>query len=218
MKFLRSLASAFGIDTSPRISADDVIGNVKRARLGDQNAQGYLQELGDHARKGAPWAQAPQKVVLAYLAQNPVESADIGAESGGALSALTVPLDPDGLLKALCFLPHAGDCGTLEAAIVLLCHGPGVSTGKIGELQARVPQQNLPAFRQGLAFAGEDETIDAMAKIDPGNLSYLCAGHCLGMARRIQQVRDGAPFDTFSADIGWELDAPIQVPRRGFNK
>ena len=212
------LAKLFG---TPRISGTDAIGNVKRARLGDQNAQGWLQELGDRARKGETWAQAPYKTAMSYMAQNPAESADIGAESGGALSALTVPLDPDDLLTALCFLPHAGDTGTLEAAIVLLCHGPGVSTGKIGELQARVPPANLPAFRHGLAFAGEDQTVDAMATVDPQNLSYLCAGHCLGMARRIQQIRDGAPFDTLSADIGWELDGPMPNAGRGgphFNK
>lgn len=208
MSAFQKIAAAFGIGSRPRISGSDAVGNVRRARLGDQNAQGWLQQLGDRARAGDTWAQAPYKTALAYMEANPAAPIDVGAESGGALSALTLPLDPDALLTALCFLPHAGDSGTLEAAIILLCHGPDIGTPRIGELQARVPPQNLPAFRQGLAFAGEDETVDAMAKVDPANLSYLCAGHCIGMARRLQQIRDGAPFDTLSADIGWELNGP----------
>jgi hypothetical protein len=203
----------------PVITGQDAIDNVVRARLGDQNAQGWLQELGERARKGEGWARGPYNAALAYMTENPPDSPDIGAESGGALSDLMMPLDPDALLAVLCFLPHSGDSGVLEAAVVALSHGPEVSTGRMGALQAKVPPPALPAFRQGLAFAGEDDVADQMEKCDPETLSYLGAGHCLGMARRIQQVRAGAPFDTLSADVGWELDSPDNAEGRvHFNK
>jgi len=214
----RANGSATGKTRYPTVA--DVYGYVKRARLGDQNASANLQIIEGAAKRGDAQSIVLQREALKYIAANPPETVDVGAETGGALSTLATPvaLDPDALLAVLCFLPHSGDSGALESAVVLLSQGPEVSTSLIGSVQAAVPDAYKTAFQEGAAHAGEDSELGRAAAsfgADPQAAGYLCAGHCLGLARRIQQVRVGAPFDTLSADVGWELDPP--APNR-FNK
>jgi hypothetical protein len=182
---------------------------VDRGRHGDQNALGMIEEVRKNAHGGLQRAKESWKVLMAYMQANPVRSATVGAQTGAALSALREPgLDPQTILRILCFLPHSGDPGALEAACVILSSGPPMSTDRVRALDEQVIPPLKPPFHFGLEEAGNDGIFggEGQPGPDPVHVGYICAGHCLGIARRIQQVKGGAPFEMLSPEVGWELD------------
>lgn len=182
----------------------ELVNLVERARHCDQNAMAMIDETRKNAEGGIQRAQESMKVILEIIHNSPVKS-PMGAETRTALSFLQNPsLDPQSILHILCFIPHSGDLRALEAACVILSSGPPMSANRVTELDKQVVDPYKPAFHFGLEAAGDSDLFAQVS--DPVNLGYVCAGHCIGMSRRIQQIRGGAPFSMLSADIGWELD------------
>jgi hypothetical protein len=180
---------------------------VDRARAGDQNAMGMIQEIGRNARAGFGAAAEPYRVIMGYIRANPAGPAPgaaravMGAETAQSLSLLAQPVDPDTLLRVLCFIPRSGDEGVLEAACVLLAGGPDVDPPRVSAVQSRLPAPLHPAFQFGLG-------ADAMkaGDLDAATVGAVCAGHCLGFARRVQGVvRRGMPLSFLHPDVGWEV-------------
>lgn len=53
--------------------------------------------------------------------------------------------------------------------------------------------------------AGDDEALGtAMREVGPASAPYLCAGHCIGMGRKIRAALEGQP-EALSEPIAWEL-------------
>lgn len=188
-------------------------GLVDRGRCGDQNALATIEEVRKNAHGGMRKAQESLRVILAYMSENPVKPTTLGTETSMALGALRDPgLDPQNILRILCFLPHSGDTGALEAACVILAGGPPMSVDRVKALDEQVIPPLKPPFHFGLEAAGDDNLFGGgdgshgAPPHDPVQVGYISAGHCIGLARRIQQVRGGAPFEMISPELGWELD------------
>lgn len=187
---------------------------VDRARSGDQNAMGMIDETRLNAQGGLKRAQDSMREVFAYIQIKPARS-PMGEETKEALSYLKNPnLDPQSILHILCFLPHTGDVRALEAACVILAGGSPMSADRIAALDSQVIDEYKPAFHFGI----DQATMNVGGGLspyaeggpsqnpDPVTLGYLCSGACIGLTRRIQQIRGGAPFSMLSPLIGWELD------------
>jgi hypothetical protein len=128
----------------------------------------------------------------------------MGSETASALSALKNPhLDPDNLLRILCILPQTGD-GAIEGACVILSLCAPWTPDKIGVVQSRIAPPSHPAFQFGLSGQARDPKL--ISCIAPPDVGIVTAGHCLGTARRIQAVKNGAPLSFLCPDMGWELE------------
>ena len=195
-----------------RHTVEKLHGLVDRGRCGDQNALALIEEVRKNAHGGIRKAQESLRVILAYMSENPVKPTTLGTETSMALGALRDPgLDPQNILRILCFLPHSGDTGALEAACVILAGGPPMSVDRVKALDEQVIPPLKPPFHFGLEAAGDDNLFGGDGSHgapppDPVQVGYISAGHCIGLARRIQQVRGGAPFEMISPELGWELD------------
>ena len=179
---------------------------VDRADCGDQNAMGLIEQIGRNARGGHAVAQASHAVIVEYARAKPKRRlGPVSGDTRALLQALRAPnLPPPALLALLCALPSTEEEGGPEAACVLLAAGPVVSAPAIRAVQACLPPECHEAFEYGLANSGDPQAMRAgKERLPPGP---LCAGECLGHARRLQAIRQGAPLGFLSADMGWELD------------
>jgi hypothetical protein len=182
---------------------------VDRARHTDQNAIGMIEEVRRNAEGGVKRAKESLNYILWYGQQTAGDDVDVGAEpfderTRKALSLLKLPnLSPQEILHILCFIPHAGDGRALEAACVILSGGPPMSAPRVAELDSQVIPPYKPAFHFGLSESGSDKLLGDCT--DPRIIAYICAGHCIGMTRKLQQVRGGAPFAMVSPEVGFEL-------------
>lgn len=175
---------------------------VIRSREGDQNAMGILFMLGKQAKQGNRKAARAVQEIQRYIQANPVKSS-FGAE---------VPNDGP-LLKKLNHFTQTDDnreyCMAVvklvplcsERAITILSHGPDVFHDEL-RLQCL-----------STSFGGEDET-GAFGygligeEIDPqtdGQAKAWHVGRCIGLARKIQAVRIGAPLGVLNPRVAWEL-------------
>ncbi len=179
-----------------------------RARKGDQNAMAQIEQVGKNARAGQDRAKKVYALISQYIHEHPLEGS-LSPETQNVLASLSHPdVDPTGILHCLCFLPQSGDPGAIEAACVLLANGPNVNAARLAEIRACVEPALLQAFDHGLANAGDAEKVQgakASMNGEPNQTGALCAGNCLGIARKIQLFRSGKSATVMGADIGLEL-------------
>ena len=181
---------------------------VDRARAGDQNAMGILAKIGENAKAGNPKAKSAYALVMDYCKQHPVQNAIMGAEAQQALGILKQADNPlDQILSVLCSLPVIGDPLCIQAACVLLANGPPWNKPKVKQADALLAGAERNLFRFGVENSTDNSKIQPVAKtVPPDAIGFLCAGHCIGTARKIQLARlPQVPVSIINGDIGWEL-------------
>jgi hypothetical protein len=91
-------------------------------------------------------------------------------------------------------------------AAIMLADGKKIDINVLG--MAKAAQHDAHKyFDYGYRNSGDSKIVlDAGKKIkDPNNLKALKVGYVLGMAKRIQMVKDGAPINVLSDVVAWEL-------------
>jgi hypothetical protein len=183
---------------------------VQRARNYDQNAMAILKEMADNAARGDAVAQSALVQVKAYITAHPAEATSEGSppseDVAYCLGILKDPRNaPQNVLKALATLPAAGTEEDVSTACAILAVGPPITDELITALlEAAGPWR--PTVLYGFQCAGDKARLAEMNReVTPrGGAGHLCAGHCLGMARRIQEAAAGN-VAAIGADVAWEL-------------
>ena len=185
---------------------------VERARNYDQNAMAMLKEVADNAARGDATAQSALTQVKAYIAAHPAQevesTADPSGESARCLGVLKDPRNaPATVLKALANLPAVGVKEDVTTACSILAVGPALTGEYLAALcEAAGPWKSTVKF--GIECAGDEDKLgQANREVTPkGGAGYLCAGHCLGMAARIQQAAAGN-VGAIGPEVAWEMGA-----------
>jgi hypothetical protein len=182
---------------------------VERARAGDQNAMAILQMVGDNARQGQPKARAALGAVQRYIADNPAPLAN-WAEGAEVIGILKNPENPDdGLFETLLSLPQYEDARLVHTACVVLSFHEPWTKSRIRALDGLMEPgcDEQRQFRMGIENAGDAKVIGpAMRSLPPELEGFLCAGHCIGTARKIQLARrEDVPLSAFCRDFEFEL-------------
>jgi hypothetical protein len=183
---------------------------VSRARNYDQNAMAMLKEMADNAARGDSVAKSALVEVQSYIANHPAEGPEEGSPPSSdvayCLGVLKDPRNaPAAILKALATLPAAGTEEDVSTACAILAVGPPITEELVtAVLEAAGPWR--PTVLYGFQCAGDKDRLAGMNReVTPrGGSGHLCAGHCLGMARRIQEAAAGN-VSAIGADIAWEL-------------
>jgi len=182
---------------------------VERARAGDQNAMAMLQMVGENARKGVPKAKAAAAAVARYIADNPAPISN-WEEGASIIGILKNPDNSDeDVFETLLALPRFEDSNLIQTACVVLSMGPNWDNPRVHALDNLLapgtPMKDT--FRMGLENAGEPSVIQpTMRRLQPELAGYLCAGHCIGMARKIQIMRlPDSPVGILCKGVEWEL-------------
>jgi hypothetical protein len=188
---------------------------VDRARAGDQNAMAILQKVGENARARDPKAQEGARHVLAYAQKNPVRSA-YDPRASQALGILKEPSNPDeAILDVLVALPDLPDSsGAISAACVILSRGRPWNKARVHGLDSLLTPPAKEPFRYAFDHALDPEALaSARAQCDPELFGYLCAGHVVGLARKLQLMRlPHIPLAALCMGIGWELGGNPRAP------
>jgi hypothetical protein len=181
---------------------------VERARAGDQNAMGMIAMVGENARKGNPKARSAFMLIQEFINNHPAGSI-MGAEQQSALGVLKEPRNPlQVVYTILCQLPMMGDEQIVNAACVILANGRPWNKPTVKSIDASLGhevEKNL--FRYGVDYANNEKKLRPIGtQLPPEAIGHLCAGHCIGTARKIQLARlPQVPVSVLSPDIGWEL-------------
>jgi hypothetical protein len=182
---------------------------VERARAGDQNAMAILQMVGENARQGQPKARAAEGAIKRYIADNPAPLTN-WAEGAEVIGILKNPENPDdGLFETLLTLPQYEDARLVSTACVVLSHHEPWTKGRIHALDSLMEPgcDEQRQFRMGVEGAGEARVLGpAIRSLPPELQGFLCAGHCLGTARKLQLARRAdVPLTALCRDLEWEL-------------
>jgi hypothetical protein len=180
---------------------------VERARAGDQNAMAILAMVGANARKGVPKAKSALCAVDLYIKDHPVPLSN-WAEGAEVIGILKNPDNPDeGLLDTLLTLPEYEDARLVHTAAVVMSLGRPWTKPRIHNLDAQMSHEERRPFRFGIENAGDARKMgQAMQGIDENLAGFLCAGHVIGMARKIQMIRrPEIPVGILCKDVEWEL-------------
>jgi len=177
---------------------------VRRARFYDQNAMAMIQEVANNARRGDPRAQSGLREITKYIEQHPVE-APLSEGAARALGVLKDPRNtPDQVVDALNQLPSQGCKDDVLAACVILGTGPALTDEWVAQACEGAAEWR-DVFLFAVDSAGDDEALGtAMREVGPASAPYLCAGHCVGMARKIQRALSGLP-EAISPGVAWEM-------------
>jgi hypothetical protein len=187
---------------------------VERARAGDQVARAIIGMTGENARSGHPVAKKGYTYILDYIKKNPIKSIKtrygIGVEGMKALSEIEAQPSDERLLDVLCSLPVIGDHIVIQGACTLLGNGPAWTKERVIEIKKPLGDKEANLFQYGYAFGSEARKIRPVAKQLPKEaIGYLCAGHCIGSARKMQLAKNPqVPIGILSKEIGWELGSP----------
>lgn len=180
---------------------------VRRARVGDQNALAIIVKTGENARAGQQIAKSAYSYILDYIKNNPAPS-PMGAEDIQNLGILRAAgqNSPQAVCHTLFNLPNSGNNDVISAAIVALSQACPWGKERIGvydSMFAGDPNTHK-LWRFGYTFSSSPEL--SKVKLDKNNAGILCAGHCIGTARKIQLARlPNIPVSVLGKQIGWEL-------------
>ena len=183
--------------SSPQQMRADAKELVERARAFDQNAIAMIEQATANAAKGDATAKTFVQYVDAYIKANPVR---VSAGADDLLSVLKGNNDPVTTMDALCKLPHVAAPDDIAAACVILCcHTPPLTVRRVKTLMVCLAPEHQAAFQYGLENAGR------IGQVDEDEQGPTCAGHVIGIARKMQMVRAGqASPGVFGAEVGWE--------------
>lgn len=193
---------------------------VLRARMGDQNAMGMIQMVGQNARQGDKRAQAAFGLIQEFIRKHPPNGGAggfaggprIGAEAQRSLSAIKAAShDLDNkfpvAMDAMYTLPRIGDENAIGIAIIILANGQPITAARLKAMDGLLTEGDQGLFRYGHDFSRNEPKLAEMGcDLPASSVGFLCAGHCVGTARRIQLARlPQVPVSILGADIGWEL-------------
>lgn len=181
---------------------------VQRARAFDQNAIGMIDSIRKNAQLGQETAKSAFSAIAKYIQDHPVQ-ADMGAEVKTVLGRIKHPNNSDVVkLGSLGSLPSLGDVDAIHVACILLTQGPAMSNGRITRMHEIYPTQSAKdVFEFGLDNCGSEAEIGEFRdELSESLEGVLCAGYCVGIARRLQLVALGKmPAGSLSRGIAWEL-------------
>lgn len=190
---------------------------VDRSRLGDQNALAILVKVRQNAEKGAPRAKRAFGILLNYAKRNTAEqSTDIGTETHGIFGALrttlarVTPSQPEKYAAiATSFIPGSGkNTRAVVNAAGAFANGPRINHDLLNHVSMAIGDDNAKeAFAFGFENSGHRDIIMKAAKeAPPRERTALQIGYTLGLAKRIQDVREpNCPLSRFSTIVAWEL-------------
>jgi len=183
-------------------------GIVERGRLGEQNSQAMIDVIGQGARAGDPKYKIAYKMVMDYMLAHPNKDPGVGADVKKALSAVkSNQASAPATLATLKALPASGDPKLIGCAIVALSRGPRLTVDRIALLDAACSAADQPFFQSGVAASNDSKALAQIGADAAGDsaIGALCAGHCVGTARRIQMVAAGESVGILSRGIAWEF-------------
>ena len=180
---------------------------VRRARVGDQNAVAIIVKTGENARAGNSKAKSAYGYILDYIKNNPASS-PMGAEDYQNLGILVAAghNPPSAVIQTLCNLPNSGNSDIITNAVVALANACPWGKERIGvydSIFAGDPNSHK-VWQFGYTFSNSPEL--SKVKMDRSTAGILCAGHCIGTARKIQLARvPKIPVSVLGKQVGWEL-------------
>jgi hypothetical protein len=201
------------------------------ARAGDQNAMKQLVKIKDAAVAGDMAMRRAYDRLMAYGRAHPLGahgdnsgvSSNMGAEERHALGILRAAdqNDPRVVMSALHRLPRYGHPESVRAACVALAHQKAWTDPRLATFEGLLPDEpRRVVFRHAIRVAPSRRRIDELRQQIPAQMAgetigSLCAGYCLGTARKFQVARmPQSPVSVMGADIGWECgEDPMDLVR-----
>ena len=190
------------------LAAADV---VQRARQGDQNAMAVLTMVTDAAKGGDERAKVSYKALRSYAEKHPVsKTVNFGIEKQAPvtkmLSEATKTEHENHYSSAVAGLGGLVAKNSPGCMIVILADGPsllGQTNPRVEGILVGLPNDEM---RSACLFGLQSPGLTGGACRDNPHLSdaYMM-GYCLGIARRMQAVKNGAPISALSPSAGWEL-------------
>jgi hypothetical protein len=179
---------------------------VIRARHFDQNSMAILKEMATNAANGNPTAMSALAQVKEYIRRHPAEDTTLSEDAERALGIVKDPRNPpQAVLTALGSLPSVGCKEDVTTACAILAIGPAITEEYVSAFcDAAGPWKETLLY--GFNNAGDTEKLGvANAELAAhGGSGPLCAGHCLGMAKKIQSIAAGDVAAVGGA-VGWEV-------------
>lgn len=178
---------------------------VKRSRLFDQNAIAMISVVRQNAMQGDKTAKSAFDAIMHFIKKNPVKL----PPNPDAAYILGILKHPDNsaevILSHLEQLPYVGDPDDVLGACVILGRGRPLNNAAIAAfLECFADDITKQVFCFGLQNAGTEKV--SPSAVPDEYIGLLCAGHCIGMGRKIQLAKmKNVPLSTVSALIGWEL-------------
>jgi hypothetical protein len=175
-----------------------------------------LQMVGENARKGIPKARSAAAAVQAYIAEHPAPL--VNWEEGATIVGILKNPDnsDEDVFETLLSLPQFEDSNLIQTAcVVLSMHPHPWDNPRVHALDSLLEAGSPPqeAFRFGLENAGEPVIKRAKRSMPKELEGYLCAGHCIGMARKIQIMRlPDSPVGILCKGVEWELSCGSAYP------
>ena len=174
---------------------------VNAARLGDQNAMAMIERVAASAKAGSTKAVAARLAIARYAKSHPA-----GPEVAGECGVMAARHEAEHALMALLEAQQRGPVGEVAMAATL-ANGPDIKIDKVQSIAARIKDEYARAVfmkavssPEGLADVAIQQTSGALRKLAK-------AGKCLGLAIRIQRVRDPSfPLSSFSPQVGVDLE------------
>lgn len=178
---------------------------VDRARCLDQNAIAMIAMIRRNADAGNPKASTALTYILDYLQDHPSVSC-FGEEQVSKLGIIKAAdlnhpkIVHDTLASTLFDGP-----AMIGASTGILSHCKPWTKGRIVEYASMHGDAGRNLFMFGVADDGT-KIRPVANRLSPDALGVVCAGHCIGNARRIQLARmKKVPISVLGSDIGWEL-------------
>lgn len=191
---------------------------IDRSRLGDQNALAILVRVRQNAKKGMPRAKKAYGILVDYAKTNSADksSTDVGTETRGIFGTLRTTLariTPAQQEKyaaiATSFIPGSGkNTRSVVNAAGAFANGPPISHDLLNHVSLALGDDTAKAaFAFGFMNSGRREVVTAAAReASPRERTALQVGYTLGLAKRIQDVRDShCPLSRYSTIVAWEL-------------
>ena len=175
---------------------------VTASRLGDQNAMATIERVVASAKEGSPRAVAAKALLENYVRANPPPRDSSPRVAGEAESAAGDALHIWGDLLSV---PGQGPIA-LHRYAAHLSNGPPISQQTVDALAARITSESDRLVFLRTVDAPESLATEAIARMANPTKGIAEAARCLGLAMRIQRVRDKHwPLSSFSAQVGIDL-------------
>lgn len=206
---------------------------VDRARLGEQNAQATLIQIREAAQSDNPRAKAAYEMCVNYANKQPLSQSLVGPDRREAKRLGTPNADKmlDGPVTALgravakaqnaphyaaTVLSHVpavgGDMQSSQCAATALSHGPAINDNLLVTIKGAIgPAHAQSMFVAGVKLSANPRKVLEFAKAvaqktkDGSLLQALQTGYTVGLAKRLQAIRKGAPLKIFSVLVAWEM-------------
>jgi hypothetical protein len=191
---------------------------VDRSRLGDQNATAILVKMTENAKAGVPRAMKCRQYAMKYATEKKPETLATSASAEGTgifnvlrrtISRLTGNTPERYAAVASANIPSAGGTPTATANMAtVFANGPKINGDILRHVASTMAgEEENCAFIFGLQNAAAPRKVYSIARTcSPDEKRALQIGYTLGVARRIQKVREpNTSIALISPMAAWEL-------------